>query len=262
MFIFFKSTSIYQTFFPFYWMLKLFGFACYDLNLEEKKIKISRTNKLQCFSFIFLYLLILIFMFICGEMESSTEESLLVNNGWYFLYIAQIGFSVLIVGCNMYYINVTKSILKTLDDFDILTNHQTNWIFTLNHSKHRSYVVYFSIINVILCIMKFIFCFFVYNGLSFVEFLYVVGALLGVELTALVSFQFTFFSFCIKCRQEVLLKNFKINFEDTLMEARFFIQIDNFSYCYAMLSKVVDKINSSYSIQVKSFINYHDNLMI
>lgn len=139
-----KSTNIYQTFFPFYWMLKIFGFACYDLNLKEKKIEISKVNKLQSFSFILLYLLVVMFMIICGELESSTEESLLVSNSWYFLYISQLGFCVLVVAFNIIYVDTTKTILKTLDDFDELTNHQTDWIFTINHSKHRSCVVFFN----------------------------------------------------------------------------------------------------------------------
>lgn len=245
-----KSTNIYQTFFPFYWILKLFGFACYDLNLKKKKIEISKVNKLQSWLFILMYLLVILFMICCGELESSTEESLLVSNGWYLLYIMQLGFCVLVVAFNMYYVDITKSIFKTLDDFDKLTNHQTEWIFTLNHSKHRTYVIVSIVLHIVLCVFKMIVCRLIYGSLSLVPFLYLVVAVAGIELTALVSFQFTFFSFCIKCRQQVLLKNFNTNFEDTMLDKRFFIQIDKFSYCSSMLSKVIEKINSSYSIQV------------
>ena len=245
-----KSTNIYETFFPFYWMLKIFGFACYNLNLIEMKIKVSKVNKLQSLLFIVVYLLVTSYMIIRGQLESPIEESLLVNNGWFLLYIAQLGFCVLVAAFNMYYVDITKSILKTLDDFDKLTNHQTDWIFTLNHSKHRTYVVVLTIINIVLCILKLIVCNFIYGVVNSVEFFYICGALAGIELTALVSFQFTFFSFCIKSRQEVLLENFNTNFEDTLMDEGFFIQIDKFSYCSSMLSKVIEQINSSYSIQV------------
>lgn len=255
MFNLLKSTNIYQTFAPFYWMLKIFGFACYGLNLKENKITNLTINKLRMLLYSFMYILTLIFMIKCGELESETEESLLVSNGWYLLYILQLMFCIIIVWYNFYYVDITKSILNALDDFDILTSYQSDWIFTLNHSKHRSCVVYLTIIIISLSVLKLILCYFIYNGLSFVQFIYTFCALLGVELTALVSFQFTFFSYCTKCRQDVLLKNFSINFEDTMMDQRFFIQIDKFSYCFNMLSNVIEKINSSYAIQVEFFTN-------
>lgn len=207
-----NSNNIYQTFAPLHFVLKIFGLAAYQLDLNKSRaIKISK-NRIYIFICCLFYIGLLIFNLYWGEQEPDAEVSLLIRHGWHKLRLIQIMCMTIITIINYKNQDITIKCLELINTFDKMKTFSIN--HSSNHSKHRKicmfvivgYVIYWSIICPTTVLL--------YNTdeLDYIHFISFASYILCSQMAAIIGYQFIFFTGCLKNRFEVLLKNIEENF--------------------------------------------------
>lgn len=180
-----------------------------------------------------------------------------------------------VVLSNFYNRDSIVDCLRLMDQFDLVevtrlsTVMNSNMIFHLcrnfssifsqqgtrpqiNHSRHRSLVIYFLAFNVCWCIGQ--------STMSFVllepeqkdpiHLMSLGSYIFCTELTAVVSFQFIFFSFAIQKRLELFTENLTIAFRKQKRND----WIKMFAHQCGTLMSAMRKANATFSIQVNYFV--------
>lgn len=118
----------------------------------------------------------------------------------------------------------------------------------INHTKHRSTVICFLLVTMSRFVLKFVVSSLLLSReqRDVIHLTAITFNDLTTELTAVVTFQFIFFSSALLKRFENLAENMRIDFQPRHQED----SIKFYSQRYSMLSVVMQKINATFSIQV------------
>lgn len=247
-----NSKNIYETFAPFYYVLKLFGFASFNL---QGKFSAKKLNAIYIVLSFLIYMSWLIIILRLGHQEPKAEISLLIKYGWHKLHVFEYGVLASVVIWNYKKRIEIERCLNLINRFDILVEKKFNWNKEINHQRQRSMVVVYFITTTIFCVVKF--------SLSFEilypeqkDLLHLVSHLsyvIGTELTALLSFQFIFITYFVNVRLRIFLSKFEKNF-DNFIPNELDISFENFVQLHSILNSTIKSINSSYFIQVRLYI--------
>lgn len=245
------SPNIYQTFKPFYWILKVFGFACYGIDERNREIKMKICDKIFTFLWIVIYLIFTVLNIYWGEQE-PTEDSNIIRHGWHKVYIFETLFVVLAIFFNCKNFKITRRILQTFNEFDVLTNMEFNWNFKLNPRKQRSLVIYFTIGCILMSIVKIPLSMLTTEDFTFIHVSSILCYHLSIEMIALITWQLVFFSYHVKCRYEILVKNFmELDLKMYQSKCEIMKLIEKFCHYHTLLNKVIGDLNSIYAVQVR-----------
>lgn len=250
-----SSSNIYQTFKPFYWILKVFGFASYRLDERNQVLNVRLCDKMYTFMWIVIYLFFVALNSYWGEQEPA-EDSILVRHGWHKLYIFETTFVAFAIFCNFINFKITNVILQTLNEFDIMTNMEFNWNFKLNHTKQRSLVIYFTIGCIFMAIVKIPLSIGIADELTYFSITIIFFYHLSIEMIALITWQLVFFSYHVQSRYEIIVENFmKLNLKAYKSKYEIMMLIEKYCHYHTQLVKTIKNINSIHSVQVRIYTN-------
>lgn len=248
-----SSSNIYQTFKPFYWILKVFGFASYRLDERNQILNVRLCDKMYTFMWIVIYLFVVVLNSYWGEQEPA-EDSVLVRHGWHKLYIFETIFVAIAIFCNYKNIKTTKVIFQTLNEFDIMTNMEVNWSFKLNHTNQRSLVIYFTFSCIFMAIVKIPLSIGNADELTYFSVTIIFFYHLSIEMIALITWQHVFFSYHVKSRYEIIVDNFlKLSLRECQSKYEIMMLIEKYYHYHALLNKAIKNINSMHSVQVRKY---------
>ena len=91
---FLNSKNIFETFAPFYYVLKLFGFASFNL---QGKFSAKKLNAIYIVLSFVWYLLLFLINLYWGHQEPEAEKSLLTKHRWHKLHLFEMGFLASVV---------------------------------------------------------------------------------------------------------------------------------------------------------------------
>lgn len=245
-----SSQNIYQTFKPFYWILKVFGCASYSFNENYQDLNVRLCDKIYTLMWILMYLVFLALSCYWGEQE-EIEDSNLIKHGWHKLHLFETIYLVVVLYFNYKNFKVTKMILHAINEFDVMANMENNWHFKLNHTKQRSLVIYFTIGCIFMAFVKILLSIvqleiFSNNRITSLFFYH-----LSIEMIALITWQLVFFSYQIKVRYEIYVKNFiRLNLKEYQQNYKIMRVIDKYYNYHTILNKALQDINSIYTVQV------------
>lgn len=249
---FLNSKNIFETFAPFYYVLKWFGFGSFNL---QGKFSANKLNVIYIVLSFLWYLLFFISSLYWGHQEPAVEKSLLVIHGWHKLHLFEMLFLASVVVWNYLKRCEIQRCLKLINLFDVFVEKKFIWFEEINHKKQRLVIVRFLIASTLFSIMKSILSIRVLcpEQRDFVHYVSYFFYILGTEITALLSFQFIFLTYFVNIRLKIFLRMFEENFqkcESNVME----VCIENYVQLYSHLNSTIKSINSSCSIQV----TFHD----
>lgn len=113
----FQSSNIYETFSPFYILLKLLGIVPFQLNLKSGKVSVKWQDVLWIF-FYWIFFVALIVLNITFGKRKSAENSTILQNGCHFLLIFHLTSSFFIQFVNFFNRKKIGKFFKILHDFD------------------------------------------------------------------------------------------------------------------------------------------------
>lgn len=253
-----NSNNIYQTFAPLHCVLKVFGLATYQLDLDNRVLKVSK-NKIYITICCIFYIFLLSINVYWGEQEPDAEESLLIKHGWHKMYLIEMICLIVITIVNYNRQDTTIKCLELFHEFD-QTKESFAWKHSLNHSKERRVCILF--------IVGFIIYWIIVLSISvtildpderdFVHLMSLASYLLCSQMTVIIGYQFIFFCGCLKSRFEILLRNIEDNFsflsQNEILSNMELLKtlhlINNIYVCHTTLNKILKNINSLYSFQV------------
>lgn len=249
-----NSKNIYETFAPFYYVLKFFGFASFNL---QGKFSAKKWNAIYIvLSFLF-YMSWFIMILHLGEQEPEAEKSLLIKYGWHKLHVFEYGVLASVVIWNYKKRIEIEECLYLINHFDILVEKEFNWNKEINHQRQRSMVVIYFIATIVFGVVKFALSFDILypEQKDLIHLISHLSYVIGTELTALLSFQFIFIIYFVNIRLRIFLNKFEKNF-DNFIPNELDISFENFVQLYSILNSTIKSINSSYLIQVRLYIFY------
>lgn len=269
-----RSTNIYETFQPFYKVLKMFGFFPFTVELSRKQ-HIRPSTTLFDAGLLGLWISLHSFLFglnwLLGDQEPEAESSLIVKHGWHKIYLMQTATSLFAVAHNFVNRHSIVECLRLINQFDLVErtfDHQVKHFQTfsfrfpsiflffklgqpsIDHTWHRSLTARS------LMLSAFWAAFLGTVGLfnltedqrDLRHFTALAIYIPIVSLSTLVAHQFVFFSFCIETRFKVLLKN--IEHKAHLQRMMKSGLLEAYQIQYTMLFEATNRVNGTYSSQV------------
>lgn len=253
-----SSNNVYQTFAPLHCVLKVFGLATYQLDLNNCVLKVSR-NKIYITICLIFYISLFSINVFWGEQEPDAEESLLIKHGWHKMFLIEMFCLIVITIVNYNRQDTTIKCLELMNEFD-QTKECFAWKHKLNHSKDFRvcfvFIVGFFIIWIIVLLISV--SILDPDERDFVHLISLGSYVLCSQMTVIIGYQFIFFCGCLKSRFEILLRNIEDHFsflsqKEILsnMELLKTLHLINKIYvCHTTLNKILKNINSLYSFQV------------
>lgn len=113
----FQSSNIYETFSPFYIILKLLGIAPFQLNLKSGKVSVKWQDVLWIL-FCWIFFGALIVLNIIYGIRKSLENSTILQKGCHLLLIFQLTSSFYIQFVNFFNRKKIEKFFKILHEFD------------------------------------------------------------------------------------------------------------------------------------------------
>lgn len=113
----FQSSNIYETFVPFYFLLKLLGIIPFQLISLSRKVEVKIVDILRTFMY-WIFLIILISWNIIYGARETGETSIIIQNGWHYLILFQIASNFFIQFINFLRRKDYEEFFKILYDFD------------------------------------------------------------------------------------------------------------------------------------------------
>lgn len=118
-----RSTNIYETFQPFYKVLKFFGFFPFTVELSSKQ-HIRPSATLFDAGLLGLWISLHSFLFglnwVLGDQEPEAESSLIVKHGWHKIYLMQTATSLFVVAHNFANRHSIVECLGLMNQFDLV----------------------------------------------------------------------------------------------------------------------------------------------
>lgn len=245
---FLNSKNIYETFTPFYYVLKLFGFASFNLQGKFTAKKLNAIYIILSFLFYTSWFIVILQL---GHQEPEAEKSLLIKHGWHKLHVFEFGVLSSVVIWNYKKRIEIERCLNLINHFDILVEKEFHWNKDIYHQRQRSTVVGYLIATAIFCVFKFYLSFELLcpDQRDFLHLVSHLSYVIGTELTALLSFQFIFIIYFVNIRLKVFLSKFEENFQNYIPN-ELDISFEHLVQLYSILNSTIKNINSSYLIQV------------
>ena len=113
----FQSSNIYETFVPFYFLLKLFGIIPFQLNSMSRKVEVKIVDILWTFMYWIFFIILISWNIMYGAREPG-ETSIIIQNGWHYLILFQITSNFFIQFMNFLRRKDYEDFLKILHNFD------------------------------------------------------------------------------------------------------------------------------------------------
>ena len=113
----FQSSNIYETFVPFYFLLKLFGIIPFQLNSMSRKVEMKIVDILWTFMYWIILIILISWNIMYGAREPG-EASIIVQNGWHYLLIIQITSNFYIQFMNFLRRKDYENFLKYIHEYD------------------------------------------------------------------------------------------------------------------------------------------------
>ena len=245
---FLNSKNIYETFAPFYYVLKLFGFASFNL---QGKFSAKKLNAIYIILSFLLYTSWFMVILHLGHQEPEAEKSLLIKHGWHKLHVFEFGFLSSVVIWNYKKRIEIERCLNLINHFDILIEKKFKMEKEIHHQRQKSTVVGYLIATIIFCIFKFCLSFQILcpDQRDILHLVSHLSYVIGTELTALLSFQFIFMIYFVNVRLKVILSKFEENFQNYVPN-ELDISFEHFVQLHSILNSTTKNINSCYLIQV------------
>ena len=263
------SSSIYQTVKPFYYFLKLFGLASFQLNCKERKIRMTFKD------YLILLCSISVGMFIvyttCSDVGSYIREGqTMIENGWKYQYLYQIVITVPMIVYGFIKRKHVQRFLEIIYFFDEQTE-LSNWEHKINHSQDKVKILIWLLIGVILIIIMYFFALFTGSYLSYsIPYQNLLLNSFVIKLHDLVMYQFIFSVLCIKRRYDLLNKNMSLYFSLAKYRSKWSRRlledhisfIKKITHLHDLLFDSLTEVNSIYSLQVTPvFSSTNEQLM-
>lgn len=252
----FESSSIRESFSPYCFVLKLFGFFPFHI-IEDYKVDVHQRDKILMIMNVGLYFCLFILNAIIGEQEPEAETSLLLKHGCHKSYLIQLAFLTGVPLFNYFMRDNFAKCLKLFNEFDSITLNDMNFTLKLNHNKHRTIVIYLIIVSIIWCLLKTYFSIIVLDAeqKDFIHLFCLGCYIVSRDMTAFLSGLFTFVCYSLKTRYDILneyfRKNFEaFNFETQLEVSKLCEMIDIFELCHSYLTSSIKTINLTCSLLV------------
>jgi len=283
------STNIYQTFLPFYMVLKAFGFIPFSIRHGKGTAAVTLTlsDRIALGCWTTFYALLLCLNIVWGQQEPDAEKSMLIKHGWHKLYLLEMATLAYVVLSNFIKRSSIVECLRLMDQFDLCKvrkgllidrslylfafrtlclhddfnkhsvyqqqQQQHNATHEINHTVQRSMAIRFISFGFFWLAAKSLISFALLDSTQrdAIHLLSLASYVLSSGLIAVVTFQFNFFSFCLEQRYRVFVENFV----DAAAESRF--EEDNlikiYSIQFTILTKIVERLNGTFSIQVNAY---------
>lgn len=133
---FVRSSNIYETFRPFYIVLKVFGFMTFRVSRRnEKGPSTTFFDGLLLGFWVSSYLFLFTMNMLWGQREPDAESSLLIKHGWHKLYLLEMFVVASVVVFNFIHRNTIVDCLRLIDQFDLV---QVTWYYRLWWIFHLS----------------------------------------------------------------------------------------------------------------------------
>lgn len=269
-----RSTNIYETFQPFYKVLKFFGFFPFTVELSSRQHSRPSTTLFDA-ALLGLWISLHLFLFglnwMLGDQEPDAENSLVIKHGWHKIYLTQTATLLFAVIHNFANRHLIVECLRLMNQFDLVgttSDQQVKYsqtfsscfpisfdIFKLqqpdiDHKWHRSLMI---------GSLKLLAFWAAFEGTISLLILTdeqkdlphlaaLACYILAVSLSALVAHQFVFFTYCIATRFKVLLKNVEYKtHSQCLMQSG---HLEAYQIQYTMLFEAANKVNGTFSSQV------------
>ena len=199
-----NSNNIYSASAPFYYSLKLFGLAPYNLNVKTKKLQTSCCGYLYIICFLCFYVAVAIYSLF--RLENQTSYAL-IHSGIYYQFIYQFFMMCLVVFWNFLKCNHISNFLEKLAEFDKVVA-ELKWKFKISLSQSKLGII--SLITAstaILLIIFYLATFVVFQNPSIMDFIRFAVAFFVAKACTMSILQFTFSAYCIQARFDILNKN-------------------------------------------------------
>ena len=252
----FQSTSILESFSPYCFILKIFGFFPFNID-KNYKVHVIQWHKILMITYMGLYFCLFIFNVIIGEQEPESEESLLLKHGRHKSYLFELAFLTSVPLFNYFMRDDFAECLKLFNEFDSITSKNSDFTLKLNHNKHRAIVIYFIIASIIWSLLKTNFSIIVLDvkQKDFIHLFSLGCYILSRNMIAFLSGLFTFVCYSLKTRYDILNEYFLINFDTVNYETNLEVStlcdmIDIFELCHSYLTSSIKTINLTCSLLV------------
>ena len=203
-----EPSNIYESLSPFYYTLKFFGLASYNLNFKNGKMKTSWIHYIMMFGFIPLYLCFYYnFLNIDDSTYSPGEKSILIY-GFFFFYHFQYITIVLIMIFNFLKRGNVEKFLKYLKTFDD-HSEKMEWKFKVNHEQNYWRFIFWIVISLIILIVVYVMQIFWVPSVppEFSEYIDNIFYCIVTNAFVLISLQFIFGVQSVASRFEILNQN-------------------------------------------------------
>ena len=205
-----EPTNIYESLSPFYYTLKLFGLASYNLNFKNGKMKTSIIHYIMMMCFIALYLSFIVNFLQVDVKSYSPEGKSILMYGLAFVYNFQYITILLFIIYNFLKRRNVEKFLKYLETFD---DHceKMGWKFKINHEKNYWSQIFWIVLSIILLIvvaMTQIYWVSIF-GHDLIDFIFMFIYCFSSKALVLTTLQFVFGVHCVASRFEILNESTK-----------------------------------------------------
>ena len=205
-----EPSNIYESLSPFYYTLKLFGLASYNLNFKNGKMKTSIIHYIMMMCFIALYLSFIVNFLQVDVKSYSPEGKSILMYGLAFVYNFQYITILLFIIYNFLKRRNVEKFLKLLETFD---DHceKMGWKFKINHEKNYWSQIFWIVLSIILLIvvaMTQIYWVSIF-GHDLIDFIFMFIYCFSSKALVLTTLQFVFGVHCVASRFEILNESTK-----------------------------------------------------
>lgn len=201
------STNIYETVMPFYYSLKFFGLASFQLNVEDGKIKMRWKD--YFFLILSILLGVLVICTSCFEISGNVQKgSSFIRTSWKYQYLYQLLIIIPIIIFGWIKKKHVERFLELIYSFDEFIE-LLNWEHKVNHSKNKKQLCIVLLSSLLLIIFMYFFSILTTIEVPIAGYIVILMNMIAIKFHHFVIYQFIFSVVSIKNRYEILNKNMR-----------------------------------------------------
>ena len=203
-----KPSNVYESFSPFYYTLKFFGLASYNLNFKSGQMKTSGIHYIMMMCFFLVYLFFYAVYLLIDPTSYSPEGKSVLTYGFLFFYHFQYITSILIIIYNFLKRKNVEKLFKLLETFDDHVEKK-EWKFKVNHEQNYWILIFWIGLHIISLMVAYTLqmSWISTVTLGFKEYIAMVFYCFILKAFFLSTLQFTFGVHCVASRFDVLNQN-------------------------------------------------------
>ena len=251
-----RTTNIYESICPFYYLSKCFGLAPYHINYKTKKIETFLSDTLMFFVILLIYISSVVSTLHLANSYNpkNLSESVVAGQKMQFLYLAIMTLSIVVYNF-IYRENIVK-FLMLMFKYDEATN---DWKHRVDHSKCQLQIILCLLISILsLAISYNMIVNYVLKEHSTMNSINCVVIIYETKAYTMTVFQFIFSAHCVQIRIKNLIKNINLQLMDSKFEILYIRSVysnkstivQKVTFLHDLLIDAVDEINNVFSIQV------------